>query len=345
MAAVDRQVDRQVDRLGSGDQPVILVAVANGQPEAVGEGMIGREGARDEAAPDERCGDRGGRCRVIERNEQEVRHARLWSPTGRQERVGQAAPLTLHPGQVGREDVRVAQGAGDHRDRDRRDRAGRPVRLDPGQGLAPGDGKADAQAGQGVGLARRADHHQARIGLASRHQAQPHELAVRLVQDDDRGLATGKPGVLCQLGQETHDQAIGLEPAGWIVGVAQPDHGRFSSCGADGRAIDCPAFIGPKASDADHPGTALLADDPVHGIARRGDHGDIAGSQERLGHEVEDLVGARPNQDLVGRHGIDEGGRLGQAPVVGRRVLGQAGLELAPGQEISHQRPAEPARY
>jgi len=49
-----------------------------------------------------------------------------------------------------------------------------------------------------------------------------------------------------------------------------------------GAGIGTPLTFDAALSVTDHPGAALLADDPVHGIARCGDHRDIAGPQEGL---------------------------------------------------------------
>ena len=63
-------------------------------------------------------------------------------------------------------------------------------------------------------------------------------------------------------------------------------------------------------------------------------------AEERLGDDVEDLVGPGPDHELVGADPIARAGRSTEQPVVGRRVLGQRDLE-APG---GHARAGEVGR-
>ena len=177
-----------------GEQAVVLEPVADGQPEAARERMVGREGPRHEALGEQAFRHLGRASGVRERDEQEVRHARLGPPACVLQRLGEPGPLAFDAGEVGRQHVGVAEGLGDDGDRHRRDGAGRPIRLDPRERRAPGDREADSQAGQGIGLARRAHGHEPRIAARSPTRLRADELAVGLVEDDDRRLpAVGRP--------------------------------------------------------------------------------------------------------------------------------------------------------
>ena len=123
------------------------------------------------------------------------------------------------------EDRRVEQRLGDDGDRDGRDGAGRPVRVEPGDHLGPGDREPDPQPGEGVGLARGPDDDEVRVVVAEPEQRGPDELRVGLVEDDDRWLATGRGGVVGQCREERRDRAVRLGEGGRVVRAAQPDDG------------------------------------------------------------------------------------------------------------------------
>ena len=82
--------------------------------------------------------------------------------------------------------------------------------------------------------------------------------------------------------------------------------------------------------------TRNIAYDGVGTTARR------TRRQERLGDDVEDLVRARPDEQLLGRHAVAARGGRHEPTVVGRRVLRQAALELAGREGRQRRRPAAP---
>ena len=67
---------------------------------------------------------------------------------------------------------------------------------------------------------------------------------------------------------------------------------------ADRVEVERPTLRPAEPWDRDDLGAALLGEHAVHRVRRDGHDGPIAGSQERLGDEVEDLVGTGADQQL-----------------------------------------------
>ena len=253
-----------------------------------------------------------------------------------------AAEAGLQPGSLGRhpldgdrQDRRVAQDLGGDADRDRRDRAGRAVWLHRRERRADGHGEPDPQAGEGVGLAHRADDDQARVVGPEREEGRAGELGVGLVERDDRRDAAVALGIGEQALEELRDRALGLGEAGRVVRAAQPDEVGAAGDRAGEPEVDRISGRGAEPGNRSDAGPALLGQDPVHGVRRGGDDGGATGGQVGLRHDVEDLVGTGPDEDLVGRDAVARRRRLGQPSVVGGRVLGHPGLESTGGQDLA----------
>ena len=147
-------------------------------------------------------------------------------------------------GEVVVEDRRVAQRLGDERDRHGRHRAGRPVRVEPGDQLGAGDREPDPQAGQRVGLARGPDDDEVRVGVAQPDERRPDELGVGLVEDDDRCRTAGRGRILGETVEEVADRAVRLGQRGRVVRAAQPDDRRVRAAArADGVQVERPAGL------------------------------------------------------------------------------------------------------
>ena len=84
---------------------------------------------------------------------------------------------------------------------------------------------------------------------------------------------------------------------------------------------------------------ALLREDRVHRVGGDGHERRAAVREERLGDEVEDLVRARADEQLLARDAVAGGRGVDQPAVVGRRVLGQRDLELARPPAARHTTP------
>ena len=272
---------------------------------------------------EERLGHRRRALDGAEVDQQEVGHRWPDRPAQRHERVAQAGPLPGDAGQVVVEDVGIEERLGHERDRHGRHRTGWPIRVERGDELAAGDREPDPQPGQRVGLARGADDDQVRVLVAQPDERRPDELGVCLVEDDDRGGPACRGGVLGEPDEQVADRAVGLGQRGRVVRAAQPHHRRVQGGGARGRGVERPARLLAASRDRGHLGAALLGEDPVHRIAGDRHDGPSARRDVRLGHDVEDLVGSGPDEDLRARHAIAGGGGLDQTAVVGRRIFGQ----------------------
>ena len=77
--------------LGGSDQAIVLIGVADGQPQVVGERVALPERAGHETVRQERLRDRRRALGAPEVDQHEVRHRRTDRPADRAEGVGQAA--------------------------------------------------------------------------------------------------------------------------------------------------------------------------------------------------------------------------------------------------------------
>ena len=93
-----------LERGGDRDEPVVLVRVAHGQAQVVGQRMTATERARDEAVRKERLGHGRRALGGAEVDQQEVGHRRPDRPAHGQERVAQADPLAGDASEVVVED-------------------------------------------------------------------------------------------------------------------------------------------------------------------------------------------------------------------------------------------------
>ena len=127
------------ERGGDRDQPVVLVRVAHGQAQVVGQRMTAAERARDEAARKERLGHGRRRAR-----RSRSRPAGSWSPTARptspmarsasRRRVRSPATRARLSSRI----VGIEERLGHEGDRHGRHRAGRTIRVERGDQLAAG---------------------------------------------------------------------------------------------------------------------------------------------------------------------------------------------------------------
>ena len=72
-----------------GDEPVVLVRVADGQSQMIGEWMAHTERARNQAAREQCLGDGRGTVRCSEVHEHEVRDRRADGPASRAQGGGE----------------------------------------------------------------------------------------------------------------------------------------------------------------------------------------------------------------------------------------------------------------
>ena len=157
-------VASEVSRGGDGDEPVVLVRVAHGQAQVVGERMAGTERARDEAAS--RGAPRPPSRRARREPKSTSRKFVTDGPTDQPDATSASrrrVALAVDAGEVGVEDRRDRAAPRSRRVTDTVDtEPGGRIRVERGDQLGPGDGEPDPQPGQRVGLARRADDDQVR---------------------------------------------------------------------------------------------------------------------------------------------------------------------------------------
>ncbi len=161
-----------------------------------------------------------------------------------------------------------------------------------------GDRETDPQAGQRVGLAGGPDDDEVRVAVTQAQQRPADELGVGLVEDDDRRLAA----VARPRRRSARRAGAAMAPSGSARAV-----GLFGLHSQTTRAVVAAARTvstsSAQPSDLAQPrdghdlGAALLGQDAVHGVGRGRDDGAIAGREEGLGDEVEDLVRAGPDQE------------------------------------------------
>ena len=189
--------------------------------------------------------------------------------------------------------------------------------------------------GDRVGLAHRARDDQARVALAERQLALAAELDVRLVEQHDRRRADRRPAAsssrpassdsMTPAGSVVAVGLFGLHSQMRLIGGSAP-RGRAAANGLDVQRE--PGLQRPPRHPHDLR-AALLGEDRVHRVGRDGHQGRAAVGDERLGDEVEDLVRARADEQLLARDLVPRGRRVDQPAVVGRRVLRQGDLEPA----------------
>ena len=170
-----------------------------------------------------------------------------------------------------------------------------------------------------------------RLGGGSRRSSSDgsDELGVGLVEDDRRRWPAGRRRVGGDPVEEVRDRPVGLGQAGRVVRAAQPDELRVARGLARPRRGRGRSRVGAEPGHEEGGRATLLGDDPVHRVRRRRDDRETARREERLADEVEDLVRAGADEQLVRIDAVDAGGGLDQPPVVGRRVLGQRRVEGA----------------
>ena len=290
---------------------------ADRQAEVVGERVARPERAGHEAAGEQAFGDRAGPLRRAEVDQDEVRDRRADRPADRAQRLGQAASARVSTR------ARLSSRIESSR-RTSVTSVTEIVEIEPGgrNGFKPGDhlgtgdAEPDPQTGQGVGLARGPDDDQVRVDVAQTEQRGPDELRVRLVEDDDRCSAPGRrphprrgpPGAR----RSRHRVRRGRSGCSGCTARRPRHRARRSRRASPSRSSAQPA-ASPRRGTATTVAAALLGHDAVHRVGRDRDDRPAAGRDERLGHDVEDLVGARPDEDLGGGHAVARRGGLDEA--------------------------------
>ena len=167
----------------------------------------------------------------------------------------------------------------------------------------------------------------------------PDELGVRLVEDDDRRRPAVVGGVARQSGQRAGSRSghrVRPAPSGCSGCTARPARRDRAAVRTawPGRAAQPSSGRSPR--DRHDRRAALLRADAVHRIGRRRERRrELARGEERLGDQVEDLVGAGADQELVGADAVAGGCRRDEPAVVRRRVLGERRVEPAGREELS----------
>ncbi len=155
------------------------------------------------------------------------------------------------------------------------------------------EGKADPQGREAERLRHRPDHDEVLELVDPRGTRARPVLDVGLVHHDDR---------LGVVARTLHD-LLGLPPASERVArIADP-----AQLGVVTGVDDCGAV---------QPGS-----DRVQRVRRRLDRRPRAGAEERLRDEQDEIVGPRPDDDVLGREADVRGGRLAERPVGAVGVL------------------------
>ena len=135
------------------------------------------------------------------------------------------------------------------------------------------------------------------------------ELDVRLVEDDDGPLGDARHEAFDLIGR--HDRR------GGVVGVRDEDDLRHRGDRARHR-LEIEAMLLQHHHDADAPGR--LDDHRVHDEGRVRDDRLVAGPEERADEQLDQLVRAVAEHDLVGRRSVFLGERLPQIEAAAVRV-------------------------
>ena len=327
----------RLDLAGRGDQPVVAGPVADREPQVMrraggpAPNVRGTRPRRRSAVGD---APRPAR-RVPKSDEEEVRDAtaRPCQPAARERRrrAGRARRRR------GRRSPRMPRGSreglGDDGDADRRHGSRRPVRARSGRSSRAGRSRTRPAARPGRRPCSRSGRRRGSGGGgAARAADASDELGVRLVEDDDRG----RLGRRRRRRRRCRRAGVAIAPSGsarpvGLFGLHSQTRSASRGGRADGVEIQGVALVRPEARHDDGARAALLGDDAVHRVGRGRDDGAAAGRQERLADQVEDLVRAGADEELVrSRRRRRRGGRLDEPAVVRRRVLGQRARRSAP---------------